>query len=59
MADEKTTVVETGGGGGGTAIAVIVGVVAILAILYLIFGSGMLNKAPDKIDADIKIETPK
>ena len=59
MADEKTTIVETGGGGGGTAIAVIVGIVAILAILYVIFGTGMLDKAPDKIEADVKIETPK
>ena len=60
MADEKTTVVETGGGGGGTAVAMIVGLVAILAILYVIFGTNLLsNKVPDKVDADIKIEQPK
>jgi hypothetical protein len=58
MAEEKTTIVREGGGG-GTAIALVVGIVAILAILYVVFGTGMLNKAPDKIEADVKIETPK
>jgi hypothetical protein len=58
MADDKTVVVDSGGGSGG-AIAVIVGIIAILAILYVIFGTNLLNKAPDKIDADVKIEQPK
>jgi hypothetical protein len=58
MADEKITVVKDGGGAGG-AIAVIVGIVAILAILYVIFGTGLLNGGTQKIDADVKIETPK
>lgn len=58
MADEKVTVIKDGGGAGG-AIAVIVGIVAILAILYVVFGSGLLNGGTKKIDADVKIETPK
>lgn len=58
MADEKVTIVKDGGGAGG-AIAVIVGIVAILAILYVIFGTGLLNGGTQKIDADVKIETPK
>lgn len=61
MSDEKVTVVDAGGGSGaGTAIAVIVGIVAILAILYVLFGTSLLNGGDTKkIDADVKIETPK
>ncbi|NML05386.1 hypothetical protein [Sphingomonas sp. G-3-2-10] len=58
MADEKVTVIKDGGGAGG-AIAVIVGIVAILAILYVVFGTNLLKGETKKIDADIKIETPK
>lgn len=58
MADEKTTVVETGGGGAGTVIAVIVGIIAILVVAYFLFGQGLLN-GPQKVDADVKVETPK
>lgn len=57
MADEKVTVVE-GRGGGATAVAVIVGLVAILAILYVLFGTNLLNGQTKKIDANVKIETP-
>lgn len=56
MPDEKVTVVE--GGGGGTAIAVVVGIVAILAILYVIFGTDLVRGKAQKIDADVKIEAP-
>jgi len=59
MADEKTTVVETGGGGAGTVIAVVVGIIAILVVAYLLFGQGLLNGTTKKVDADIKVETPK
>lgn len=61
MADEKVTVVDAGGGGGGGAnmVLLIVGVIAILAVLYVLFGTNLLNNAPQKVDADIKIETPK
>lgn len=60
MADEKVTVVDATGdrGGGGTAVAVIVGIVAILAILYVLFGTNLLNGGTQKIDADVKIDTP-
>lgn len=57
IADEKVTVVE-GRGGGATAVAVIVGLVAILAILYVLFGTNLLNGQTKKIDANVKIETP-
>ena len=56
--DDRVTVVESRGGG-GTAIAVIVGVIAILVVLYLLFGQGLLNGGTKKVDANVKIETPK
>ena len=58
MADDKTTIVETGGGA-GTVIAVIVGIIAILVVAYFLFGQGLLNGDTKKVDADIKVETPK
>ncbi|MFX7605161.1 hypothetical protein ABTJ35_19025, partial [Acinetobacter baumannii] len=56
MSEEKVTVVERGGG--GTAIAIVVGIVAILAILYVLFGTNLLSGKTEKIDADIKVEAP-
>lgn len=58
MADDKTTVVETGGGA-GTVIAVVVGIIAILVVAYFLFGQGLLNGDTKKIDANVKVETPK
>ena len=57
MADERVTVVKSGGG--GTAVAVIVGIVAILAILYVVFGTNLLSGPTKTIDANVKVETPK
>ena len=59
MADDKTTIVETGGGGAGTVIAVVVGIIAILVVAYFLFGQGLLNGETKKIDANVKVETPK
>lgn len=59
MADDRTTVVETRGGGAGTVIAVVVGIIAILVVAYFLFGQGLLNDTTKKVDADIKVETPK
>ncbi|WP_156022308.1 hypothetical protein [Sphingomonas sp. UNC305MFCol5.2] len=58
MADDKTTVVESGGGA-GTVIAVVVGIIAILVVAYFLFGQGLLNGGTKKVDADVKVETPK
>lgn len=58
MSDEKVAVVDAGGGGGATVVAVIVGIVAILAILYVLLGTNLLSGETKKIDADVKIETP-
>ncbi|MBC9030818.1 hypothetical protein IAG41_00285 [Sphingomonas sp. JC676] len=56
MADDKTTVVETGGGA-GTVIAVVAGIIAILVVAYFLFGQSLLNGDTKKIDADIKVES--
>ena len=57
MADEKVTVVESGGGG-ASVVALIVGLIALLAVLYVICGTDLLSGGTEKIDADITIETP-
>lgn len=62
MADEKVTVVDaTGdrGGGGASVVLMIVGVIAILAVLYVLFGTSLLSGNTKKIDADVKVEAPK
>jgi hypothetical protein len=55
MADEKVTVVKTGGGMGVALVAV--AIIAALVILFLFFGQGLLKQS-DPIKADVKIETP-
>ncbi|MDP8995249.1 MAG: hypothetical protein M3N07_09795, partial [Pseudomonadota bacterium] len=57
---EKETVVHTdgGGGGGGTLLAVVL-LIALLVVLFLLFGRGLLGGGgTEKIDADVKIDTP-
>jgi hypothetical protein len=57
MADEKTTVVNTGCGGGVGVALIAVAVIAALVVLFLMFGQGLMNN--DKtIKADVKIDTP-
>ncbi len=58
MADKKTIVTA---GGGGSILGPIVAVVALLAlivVLFLLFGRELLDGGTEKIDADIRIETP-
>ena len=56
---EKETIVTTDGGGGGMGVvAVLLLIVAIAVILFLVFGRGMLGGGTEKIDADVKIDTP-
>jgi hypothetical protein len=59
MADEKVTVVDGSGGGGGGAVAMVIAFIALLVVLYVVFGTNLLRSTPDKIDADVKIDTPK
>lgn len=56
MADEKVTVVDSSGG--ASVVLIIVGVLAVLAVLYVLFGTNLLNGGTQKVDADVKIETP-
>jgi hypothetical protein len=56
---EKETIVTTdgGGGGGGTLLAVVL-LIALLVVLFLVFGRGLMGGGTEKIDADIKVDTP-
>ncbi|MCW6533622.1 hypothetical protein [Sphingomonas lycopersici] len=57
MSEDKTTIVKTGGGG-STVIAFILGIIVVLVALYVVFGTDLLRNAPQKVDANVKIETP-
>jgi hypothetical protein len=60
MADEperEVIVTNSGGGGGGALIAVVL-LIAVLIVLFLLFGRGLLGGGTEKIDADVKIDTP-
>jgi uncharacterized membrane protein len=58
---ERETIVTTdggGGGGGGTLLAVVL-LIAVLVVLFLLFGRNLLSGGEtQKIDADIKVDTP-
>ena len=59
MADEKETIVTTeGGGGGGATLLAVELLIAVLAALFLFFGRGLIGGETQKIDADVKIDTP-
>ena len=60
MADEperEVIVTSDGGGGGGTLIAVLL-LIVVVVVLFFVFGRGMLGGDTDKIEADVKIDTP-
>ncbi|HWT13747.1 MAG TPA: hypothetical protein VN231_13420 [Allosphingosinicella sp.] len=56
---ERETIVTTdgGGGGGGTILAVVL-LLAIIVVLFLLFGRGLIGGGTEKIEADVKIDTP-
>jgi hypothetical protein len=56
--DRETIVTTDGGGGGGTIIAVVVLLVVVVAILFFVFRGNLMGGGTDKIDADVKIDTP-
>ena len=56
---EKETIITTdGGGGGGTTILAVVLLLAVLVVLFLVFGRGLIGGGTEKIEADVKIDTP-
>ena len=60
MADEperEVIVTNDGGGGGGTLIAVLL-LIVVVVVLFFVFGRGMLGGDTDKIEADVKVDTP-
>jgi hypothetical protein len=57
--DRETIVTTDGGGGAGTGMIVGILLVLVLAVvLFFLFGRGMLGGSVQKIDADVKIDTP-
>ena len=59
---ERETIVTTDGGeprgSGGTLLAVVL-LIALLVVLFLLFGRNLIGGGDtDKVDADIKIDTP-
>jgi hypothetical protein len=56
---EKETIVTTnGGGGGGTLVAIVLLVIVVIAILFFVFRGNLFSGSTDKIDADVRIDTP-
>ena len=56
---ERETIVTTdGGGGGGTIIAVVLLLVVVIAVLFFVFRGNLLGDSTQKIDADVKVDTP-
>lgn len=56
---EKETIVHTDGGGGGGTILAVVLLIAVLVVLFLVFGRDLIGGGgTDKIEADVKIDTP-
>ena len=56
---ERETIVTTdGGGGGGTIIAVVLLLIVVVAVLFFVFRGNLMGSGTQKIDADVKIDTP-
>jgi hypothetical protein len=60
MAEPEREVIVTsdGGGGGGGVIVAVLLLIVVVVVLFLVFGRGMLGGETQKIDADVKIDTP-
>jgi hypothetical protein len=61
MADEserEVIVTSNGGGGGGGVLVAVVLLLVVVVVLFLVFGRGMLGGQTEKIEADVKIDTP-
>ena len=61
MADEpdrEVIVTNGGGGGGGGVLVAVLLLVVVVVVLFFVFGRGLLGGETDKIEADIKVDTP-
>ena len=61
MADEperEVIVTNDGGGGGGGVLVAVLLLIVVLVVLFFVFGRGLLGGGTDKIEADIKVDTP-
>lgn len=59
---EKERVVYTDGGrrSGGSTVAIVLGIIALLVVLFLLFGRGMIGGGGDATDikADVDVSAP-
>jgi uncharacterized membrane protein len=61
MADEpdrEVIVTDGGGGGGGGVIAAVLLLIVVVVVLFFVFGRGMFGGETEKIEADVKVDTP-
>ena len=60
MADEpdREVIVTSGGGGGGGVIVAVLLLIVVVVVRFFVCGRGMLGGDTDKIEADVKIDTP-
>lgn len=60
MAEREREVIVTDGGrsGGSTALIAVVLLIAVLGLLFYLFGQDMLNGSATDVKADINIDTP-
>ena len=60
MAEREREVIVTDGGrsGGSTALIAVVLLIAVLGLLFYLFGQDMINGKATDINADINIDTP-
>ncbi len=56
---ERTTVIHTDGdrGRGGSVLIAVVLIIAVLALLFILFG-GNLNRAADEVGVNVDVDTP-
>ena len=61
MADEperEVIVTNGGGGGGGGVLVAVLLLIVVVVVLFFVFGRGLLGGETEKIEADIKVDTP-
>jgi hypothetical protein len=56
--DRETTVVHTDGGGSGGTILAVVLLIAVLALLFYLFGDRLMGSDDTTIKADVDVSAP-
>ncbi|MGE0178946.1 MAG: hypothetical protein AB7O91_03890 [Sphingomonas sp.] len=59
MAEEKEVIVTHDGGGGGAGMIIALAILILVMVgVFLAYQNGMFSGGAQKVDADVKIETP-